>query len=327
MSVDGVRDFSIVPYTSGFDGPIDLGTVIVAPPGAQIFYVRGDGTSVTEYSADPPHIRERLSASVAKALSYCVSARGDVVCALPGHTENIAAADAWSSLVAGTRIIGIGRGNNRPTITWTAATSTVLMDVANVSIENMILNMDPGTGTVNVAAPITISAAGCSIKGCKIRMGTDANAKVTIGITTTAAADDLQIVGNQIYGATAAECTTMIQFVGADRLQFHSNTVVGATSAATVGVIRFLTTASTDIKMFNNSVRNNKSGGGATDNCITGMAGLSGEVDRLHMIVLGNHASNLTDCFGTVGDLVFGGHVYVTNTVGERGAAFGTASA
>jgi hypothetical protein len=196
-----------------------------------------------------------------------------------------------------------------------------------VRLSNLILNMDPGTGTTTVAAPMTISGAGCVISNCKIRMGTDANSKVTIGITTTAAADDLVITGCEIYGATAAECTTMLQFVGADRLQFLGNSVVGATSNASVGVIRFLTTASTNIQFFGDYLRNNKAGGGAGDMAVTSMAGNSGIVDDTMMVVLGNDAGNLTGAWGTPASVVFGPGVTVANAVAERAVPFGTASA
>lgn len=297
------------------------GTVL--PPGGKVHYVRSTGAQ----DGDDQSLLKRLHTTLNSALQQCRSGMGDVVMVLPGHTENIASADAMSGLVAGTTIIGVGTGNMRPTFTWTAATSTFLLDVANVTLHNLILNMDPGTGTVNVAAPITVSAAGCAIVGCKIRMGTDANSKVTIGITTTAAGDDLTIAGNEVYAATAAEMTTMFQFVGADRLKFLGNTVVGATSAATVGIIRFLTTASTDIKMFGNVLRQNKAGGGATDNVVTGMAGVSGEVNHLFMTCLGNNAANLTDAWGTIASITFGADVYIANTIAERAAVFGTVSA
>jgi hypothetical protein len=214
----------------------EFGTL--TPPGSRVAaYVRSSGGA--DY--DDQNIITRMYTTLNQALGQCRSGKNDIVLVLPGHTENISSADQMSNLVAGTQIIGLGAGGSRPTFTWTAATSSFLLDVANVRLSNLILNMDPGTGTTTVAAPMTISAAGCQIAGCKIRMGTDANSKVTIGITTTAAADDLVINGCEIYGATAAECTTMIQFVGADRLQFNNNTVSGATSSASVGVIRFLT--------------------------------------------------------------------------------------
>lgn len=302
--------------SSGAGFQTEVGTFTPAG-GKVVAYVHHSGRNVT----DDEHIGKMVLTTLNAALRLCRASKGDTVVVLPGHAENISSADQMSNLVAGTRIIGLGYGNLRPTFTWTTATSTFLMDVANVELNNLILNMDPGTGTVTVAAPITISAAGCAIRNCKIRMGTDANSIVTIGITTTEAADDLELVNNEIYGATAAECTTMIQFVGADRLKFIGNTVVGATSNAAVGVIRFLTTASTDIKMFDNVVRNNKA---LSTLVITGMAGNTGEVDNLFMVGLSD--TGLTTFFGTPASICFGYNTYVVNLAGERAALFGTAS-
>lgn len=294
---------------------------VLIPPGANVHYVRSSAAA----TGDPPELTQRaIHRTLNSALGQCRSGRGDVVIVLPGHAENISSADQMSALVAGTKIIGLGSDNERPTFTWTAAAATFLLDVANVTLENLILNMDPGTGTTNVAAPITVSAAGCSIRQCKIRMGTDANSIVTIGITTTAAADDLVIEKNEIYGATAAECTTMMQFVGADRLKLIGNTVVGATSAAAVGVVRFLTTASTDIKVFGNLFRNNKA---SSSQAVTGMAGVSGEADDLFMVVLSDAGAALTGAWGTPASMVFGDACYVANTIAERAAKFGTVSA
>jgi hypothetical protein len=296
----------------------------LVPPGGQVVaYVHSSGAAALPGDMGGP-TQPTVYTTLNAALKTCRPSKGDTVVVLPGHAENVSSADQMSNLVAGTRIIGCGEGGLRPTFTWTTATSAFLLDQANVRLSNLILNMDPGTGTTNVAAPMTVSGAGCAITNCKIRMGTDANSKVTIGITTTDAADDFEFVANQVYGATAAEATTFIQFVGADRLQFHGNTVVGATSAVGVGVIRFLTTASTDIKFFENVVRNNKA---LSTAAITGMAGVSGEADYLFMAVLSDNAAALTGAWGTVASMNFGANCYVTNLAGERAALFGTASA
>jgi hypothetical protein len=323
---DGSHTTPLLPFNNLTAGA-DLGSAFFVPPGGNVFYVRGNGTATTEYDNDPAGIRGQLHASVQVALNSTVANRGDVILVFPGHTESISAADGWSNLKAGTRIIGMGTGNSRPVITWTAATSTVLMDVANVSVQNIIMQWagDPASTTaLTVAAPITVSAAGCSIKGCRINAGVDADQLVTIGLTTTAAADDFTVQGNQLHSATTAEATTFMQFVGADRLQFHGNQIVGATSAVAVGCIRFLTTASTNIKMFGNTVRNNKA---ASEQAITGMAAMSGEVDHLFMTVLSNAAGALTGAFSTPADVTFGRQCYVANTIGERAALFGTESA
>lgn len=297
----------------------EFGTLL--PPGGRLAgYVRSTGPR--DY--DPQDVTTRLYRSLKDALRQCRAGAGDVVIVLAGHQENISTADYLSTMVAGTRIIGQGSGRSRPTFTWTTQLSSVLLARNDCVIDNCVLNLDPGAGTVNVAAPITVSAPGCAITNCDIRMGTDVNSKVTIGITTTVAGDDLVLAYNRIYGATAAECTTMIQLVGADRLVMRGNTVVGATSAAAVGVVRFFGTASTDVEIIGNRVRNNKA---LSSQAITGMAGLSGFVDQLFMGVLSDAAAALTGAFSTPGNLMFGRQCYVANNNGERGALFGTESA
>lgn len=296
----------------------EFGTML--PPGGKIAaYVHHSGAGIT----DDQEIVKRLRPSVAAAASLCRAGKGDAIVVLPGHTESFAVADSVPNLVAGTLILGAGYGTNRPTFNWTAAGSTCLLNVANVTIANCQLNLDSGTTTATVAAPITVSAAGCRLIGNSIRMGTDADSNVTIGITTTADADDFEMIGNFIYGATAAETTTMIQFVGADRLKFIGNTVIGATSSVAVGVIRFLTTASLDILMLDNRVYCTKA---ASTAAITGMTGTTGIVDHLLMGTLANGANQLVlgHADGAWADnadgMIFGLNVGVVNLAGEAAA-------
>jgi hypothetical protein len=253
----------------GFPIGVNIGHLTVISGGANVHFVRSIGAA--DY--DPPELAGRIHTTLNSALGQCRSGRGDTVLVLEGHTESIDSADEMSSLVAGTRIIGRGVGNSRPTFTWTAAGSTFLFDVANVSLSNCVLNMDPGTGTTNVAAPITISAAGCGLYGNKIRMGTDSNSKVTVGILLSDAADDCEIVGNAIYGATTAEATTFVDIAGADRLFMANNTIQGATSSTTVGIVRFKATAATNIWLEANMYANRKA---SSVHAVTGVAGVTG---------------------------------------------------
>jgi len=192
---------------------------------------------------------------------------------LPGYAENVASADQMSNLVAGTNIVGLGAGNNRGTLTWTSATSSFLLDVANVSIKNVILNMDPGTGTTTVAAPMTISAAGCSLVNCKVRTATDANSLTTVPLLLTDAADDCSLVNCRFFGATAGECTTQVDIAGADNLLIQDCVFHAATSLTTVGTVRFKATAATNICLRRNVYINKK----ASSACaVTGVASVTG---------------------------------------------------
>jgi len=311
----GTFNFPHLPhqaYTAG----VRLGPMTVVPGGANVHYLRSTGAA----DFDPPELAGRIHTTLNAACGQCRSGRGDTIIALEGHAENIASADQISNLVAGTQIIGRGYGTMRPTFTWTTATSTFLLDVANTSIENCVLNMDPGTGTTNVAAPITISAAGCRIIGNTIRMGTDSNSKVTIGITTTAGADDCEISGNHIYGATAAEATTFIELVGADRLKMIGNYIAGATSSTGVGIVRHANTASLDIFLAFNTYINRK----ASSTCaVTGLAAVSGVSIRENFHYLDD--SSKTMWLTSPGIMAFF-EAFVVNLAGENAVIATTVS-
>lgn len=91
-------------------------------------------------------------ATVSYAISQCTANNNDVIYALPGHTETIAAAAGWTPK-AGSSVIGLGQGSNRPTLTFSATASTVVMSAANVTIENFLVK--PGIADVVVCFPVT----------------------------------------------------------------------------------------------------------------------------------------------------------------------------
>jgi hypothetical protein len=291
-------------------GRTQFGTYL--PPSAKIAaYVRSGGVQ----DGDDLYIRENLVTTLNAGLARARSGLGDYVVVFPDHAENVASADQMSNLVAGTKIIGLGSGMLRPTLTWTTATSTFLLDVANVALDNFVLKLATSDNAgVTVAAPITVSAAGCSISNCHVRCGDDADDIVTIGITTTAAADDFSITNCQFYGATAAECTTVIRLVGADRFYMANCDVQAATSSTTVGVLQMLTTASTQVLIENCSFTNNKA---SSVHAATGMAAATGVVRNCQFGILDNAT---LPGFETEGSLQFY-NCFTANLAGEAGAA------
>ena len=262
-------------------------------PASRVAFVRSTGVQ----SGDEPYLSQMPFATTLNAgLALCRSGFGDTVFVLPGHTENISSANQMSNLVAGTRIIGLGYGTLRPTFTWTAATATFLFNKANTQLMNCILNMDPGTGTTTVAAPITVSAAGCAISDCLIRVSTDANSLTTIPITTASGADDLTIANCYIYGATAGTPTTCVRLVATKRFRMFNCYISAATSAVGVGVVQCLTTASTGMQVENCFFQNSLASSTAA---FTGMTGATGQLNNCRASVLSGGAA----AFATLGSL------------------------
>jgi hypothetical protein len=296
-----------------------LGTLV--PSGSRVCaYVRSTGRQSNDPIADSAPIFTTLNAGLAQSRGY-----GDVVVVLPGHTENVSTADQMSNLVAGTRIIGLGYGTLRPTLTWSAATATFLFDVANTVLANFNLYLagDPtSTTALSVAAPITVSAAGCAIIGCDIQFAVDADQRSTIGITTTAAADDFTIANCFCDAGTSdgTGITTHIRLVGADRFRMRNCVIQGATSSTTVGVVQFLTTASLNVQIENCVFINRKA---ASIHALTGMAGATGIVKDCGFGILDD--ATLAGLV-TPGDLM-GFNNRTVNLAGEQGGLTTTVSA
>lgn len=240
---------------------IDVGGTLILPPGGRVFYVRGTAGSLLTYADDQldryrSAFQGQIFPTVAAALAVCVSGRGDRIIVLEGHTENIAAADAWP-FVAGVKIIGIGSGNRRPTFTFTVAAATLLVDVAGVCISNCrFLCAGPaGTTALTVAAPFTVSGADCVFAYNKFEVGIDADQLCTAFFTTTAAADNLVIYDNDVTSAAAAAAlTSLFVFVGADGLRFVNNRCKAGFANAATGLLAFITTASTDVYIAGNTL-------------------------------------------------------------------------
>lgn len=299
----------------------ELGNLFLSVTGGYVFYV-GTSAQLASIGDAAPGVSSRCFATVDLAIAACVSGRGDVIYILPGYTESIAAADSWSSLGTKTdiTIIGMGRGTNRPTLTWTTATSTILFDSANFRLLNCNLYLagaHAAGSALTVAAPITVSAAGCEISGCDIFYGFDADQLVTIGITTTAAADFFAFKSNYCYSATAAECTSFLYLVGADYCRIHDNTIIGATSSTTVGVVRFITTASIGIEFLRNRFVNLKA---ASIHAVTQMDGVLGWCDQNCYGILDN-ATLAGWVPASAGNGPQHGHDVTVNLAAENGAA------
>lgn len=273
--------------TIRFTGPFEVPGMVIGPSGGAILYV-GTAAQQAALGQVGESIADRSYTTIAAALNVCVTGRGDRIYLLPGYTESIAAADAWSNLAAtDVSIYGMGEGTNRAAITWTVAASTTLFDVANFKLFNcqLFLAGPHVNGTaVTVAAPITVSATGCEISDCDIWWGFDADQIVTIGITTTAAADNFKFNRNRCYAETAAvPTTTFLRLTGADQLEIDSTQIVGPGSTTAIGPVQQLTTACLKAKITNSLFQNTLA---ASTIAFTAIAGCTGMVDKCGFGVL-----------------------------------------
>lgn len=171
------------------------------------------------------------------AINLATASNGDIILVMEGHAETITGAAGIAQDVAGLTIVGLGRGRNRPVVTFgTAAAASWDITAASSYVENLVLvnGIDAQTAMVN------IQAADCTIKGCEFMLG-DATTQAVLGILTTDAADRLRIEDCFMYGTTDAGVTGAIRIVGGDFIILRNNFITGA--FAVTGAVENVTTA------------------------------------------------------------------------------------
>lgn len=252
-----------------------------------------------------------------------------------GHAESVSAADMASATGANKNIVIVGEGDvevkpgadaSRPTLTWTVAGATWLFDTVGIKLINFNLYMAgplAATAALTVAAPITVSAAGCAISNCYINAGIDADQIVTIGVTT-ASADNFRFEGNTVrVSDVAAVGTTFLRIVGGDTVRVLRNDITYPTSSAAIGAVQALTTAPTNIRIEDNYIENNASGATAA---LTLVANATGVARRNDLKVAGTGTAYVT----TPGSVAFyetrGVNAIADGTAEKPTADFGTAS-
>lgn len=140
-----------------------------------------------------PDGKLRFAETIDTAVGLCTANGADTIYVAPGHTETISSATALALDVAGITIIGLGNGNNRPTITLdTATTATIPVSAANITIKNMIFSANfadiVSFFTLTTAKNFTLD--GCLFKATAANM----NCKYVVDTNaTTADADGLTI--------------------------------------------------------------------------------------------------------------------------------------
>jgi len=174
-------------------------------------------------------------ASIDYAIDQCTASQGDVIFVLPGHTETIAAAGGITCDVAGISIIGLGEGNLRPTITWSATASSWLITAANVTLKNLITTISID----EVVSMFAVSAAGVTLDTVDFK---EYGAKGATGqalqfLLTTVAADDLMVMNCRHKQDTAGNTAQVwIQLVGTDNSRILNNSIYMTVKAATTSI-------------------------------------------------------------------------------------------
>ena len=198
------------------------------------FYVHsGTGTDAAGYGYSPDLPCATVDYAIA---NLCTASQGDIIYAMPGHAESLAADSAVDMDKAGITIWGLGYGASRPTFTCTAAAGDFKLATASSVIRNLLFlnDVDNSTGLLEV------SAADCGIFDVEIREADGAKFADSL-LITTASADRLTLKNIRIRGNAADGAVDGILLIGADDVVMENITIWGDFSKA---CIHLLTTPS-----------------------------------------------------------------------------------
>lgn len=139
-----------------------VGQVPAALGRGKTFYV---DSSVAAADGTSP---DTAVATIKAAYALCTAGQGDTIVVFPGHAETISHATTGLSMTkAGVRVIGLGVGDARPTITYdTANTASIAVSAASNSFENCIFVAN----FLSIAAAFTVSTGkALTLRGCEFR--------------------------------------------------------------------------------------------------------------------------------------------------------------
>lgn len=173
------------------------------------------------------------------AIGQCSANRGDVIYVAAGHAETVASAAEIAVDIAGISIIGLGEGDDAPTLTFSAADSTVLISAANVNFMNfkLVPSID------SVVSPLAITGDDCTI----LVQNVDASSTVECVRAVLATGVNrghfmVQYIGD--IGGNA--CVNGVQLINCSDIRIDCD-FYGLASTAWV---EFLTTACSNINIF-----------------------------------------------------------------------------
>lgn len=201
------------PYgVSSFGFPM-IGSGPVLATGNVFFVHSGTGINATGRGESP----EAPFASIYYAVSKCTASKGDIVFVMEGHAESLSAATALA--VAGVTIIGLGNGDNRPTVTLTGGTAAgYTIGAKNIKIANIRFLMTGITAIVAALAPGATSQY-FTVEDCEFVMSTTSIIAVQAIKLTHVDASFCTIRRCRFYSPVVGATAAILSGVAHDRLR------------------------------------------------------------------------------------------------------------
>jgi len=237
-------------YPNGFASGVTIrGVPLTSTNPGEVFWVN-NSTAIAKGAVGGSDGNDgtyrRPFSTIDYAIGRCTASRGDIVFVMPAHAETVTAGSIDLD-VAGVAVVGLGRGSNKPTLTFSATSSDVDMNAANTLLSGFrcVSSVD------SLVHFIDVNEDFCTVDNCEFITGSATEAICFINMATTK--DGLTVSNSKFLqptdpaGTGAAVNTGGIYLVDSEdtlvenctfRGQFESGIIHNKTTAAKGLVVR-----------------------------------------------------------------------------------------
>lgn len=176
-----------------------------------------------------PSGTSRMFTTIDAAIGACTANAGDTIIVLPGHTEAVTSTSIACD-VAGVRIIGIGSGSLKPTLTFGATDSRINVTAANCTFQNF--RFTAGIGDVVTAVLHATAAQNTQYIDIEFYATSTFNFINCYTLGAANISDGCRWERNYLRTADAGQLALAITAAAQNDLKFYNNYVVHAAAAA-----------------------------------------------------------------------------------------------
>ena len=171
-------------------------------------------------------------ATIDYAVSLCNASAGDVIYAMPGHTETIAVIGGLDLDVIGIHVIGIGAGTIQPILDLTAEASSIAIGAANVTLEGFNIL----SSFADITNIIDVNADDFTLRHCRFtQAGADLNGLISVQDGALLTSDRITIEDCHAIMYDASN-THFVNFAGTgDGHIVRRNVLIGDWSTMAIG--------------------------------------------------------------------------------------------
>jgi hypothetical protein len=223
---------------------------------------------------------------------------------MPGHVEDVDGAEALDLDVIGITVIGIGNGGIQPILDMTDDASTIVINAANVTVEDMHIT----TNDDDVAVIFDVDADDFTLRHCRISQGASAKAgTICVQDAALVASDRITVEDCHVIMVDATN-THFFNMAGTgDGHIVRNNVLIGDWGTMTLGGAGVVTNVSITRNYISNAATTNDSGIDLADTAtgylafnLIGIASGDGSTDGVNAIACGANHNYVVDDAGDV---------------------------